>query len=143
MITEGRILTFSHEGLAFFGAGDVLGIPTPILIWIAVGLLFGLLVWLALGLLNPRPLGQAVGQISGQPPGQPAGQPADQPAAPAGVPAGVRRHGWWTLALVGVTAAWSPHPRMVWVGRYIASWAIDITRLNAGETTQFVTHLAL
>ena len=30
MITEGRILTFSHEGLAFFGAGDVLGVPTPI-----------------------------------------------------------------------------------------------------------------
>ncbi len=52
MITEGRILTFSHEGLAFLGAGSVLGIPTPILIWIGVGLLFGLLVRrTALGLL--------------------------------------------------------------------------------------------
>ncbi|KAA9009458.1 ABC transporter permease [Histidinibacterium aquaticum] len=52
MITEGRILTFSHEGLAFFGAGAVLGIPTPILVWIGVGLAFGLLVRrTALGLL--------------------------------------------------------------------------------------------
>ncbi|MGR3803219.1 ABC transporter permease [Marinibacterium profundimaris] len=52
MITEGRILTFSHEGLAFFGAGDVFGVPTPILIWLGVGLAFGLLVRrTALGLL--------------------------------------------------------------------------------------------
>ncbi|MBV0912187.1 ABC transporter permease [Anianabacter salinae] len=52
MITEGRILTFSHEGLAFFGAGDVLGIPTPILVWIATGIAFGVLVRrTALGLL--------------------------------------------------------------------------------------------
>ncbi|MDF0603736.1 ABC transporter permease [Psychromarinibacter sp. C21-152] len=52
MITEGRILTFSHEGLAFLGAGDVLGIPTPILIWLGVGVAFGLLVRrTALGLL--------------------------------------------------------------------------------------------
>ncbi|RYH01672.1 ABC transporter permease [Salipiger sp. IMCC34102] len=52
MITEGRILTFSDEGLAFFGAGDVLGVPTPIVIWIVVGIAFGLLVRrTALGLL--------------------------------------------------------------------------------------------
>ncbi|MGS4947224.1 ABC transporter permease [Meridianimarinicoccus sp. RP-17] len=52
MITEGRILTFSHDGLAFFGTGDVLGIPTPILIWVGTGLAFGLLVRrTALGLL--------------------------------------------------------------------------------------------
>ncbi|GGB19533.1 ABC transporter permease [Allosediminivita pacifica] len=52
MITEGRILTFSNEGLAFFGAGDVLGVPTPILIWIVVGIAFALLVRrTALGLL--------------------------------------------------------------------------------------------
>ncbi|ETX29411.1 ABC transporter permease [Roseivivax isoporae] len=52
MITEGRILTFSHEGLAFFGAGDVVGVPTPILIWIVTGVAVGLLVRrTALGLL--------------------------------------------------------------------------------------------
>ncbi|QQA43524.1 ABC transporter permease [Pelagovum pacificum] len=52
MITEGRILTFSNEGLAFLGAGDFLGIPTPILIWIVVGIAVGLLVRrTALGLL--------------------------------------------------------------------------------------------
>ena len=52
MITEGRILTFSDEGFAFLGAGDLFGIPTPILIWLAVGLAFGLLVRrTALGLL--------------------------------------------------------------------------------------------
>ncbi|MEQ5868321.1 ABC transporter permease [Sagittula sp. NFXS13] len=52
MITEGRILTFSHEGLAFLGAGDILGIPTPIVIWAITGLAFGLLVRrTALGLL--------------------------------------------------------------------------------------------
>lgn len=52
MITEGRILTFSHDGLAFLGAGDVFGIPTPILLWLGTGLAFGILVRrTALGLL--------------------------------------------------------------------------------------------
>lgn len=52
MITEGRILTFSNESFAFLGAGDLFGIPTPILIWIVTGLAFGLLVRrTALGLL--------------------------------------------------------------------------------------------
>ncbi|MBS1301737.1 ABC transporter permease [Loktanella sp. SALINAS62] len=52
MITEGRILTFSNEGFAFFGAGAILGIPTPVVIWICTGIAFGLLVRrTALGLL--------------------------------------------------------------------------------------------
>ncbi|MGZ9811453.1 ABC transporter permease [Pseudoroseicyclus sp. H15] len=52
MITEGRILTFSHEGLAWFGSGDFLGIPSPILLWLGAGLVIGQLVRrTALGLL--------------------------------------------------------------------------------------------
>ncbi|WP_375259130.1 ABC transporter permease [Citreimonas sp.] len=35
LITEGRILTFSHDGLAFVGSGTLLGIPVPALLWIA------------------------------------------------------------------------------------------------------------
>ncbi|NIZ08377.1 ABC transporter permease [Pseudooceanicola sp. HF7] len=37
LITEGKILTFSNEGLIHLGAGTVLGVPTPILIWMALG----------------------------------------------------------------------------------------------------------
>lgn len=37
LITEGKILTFMNEGLIQLGAGTVLGVPTPILIWIALG----------------------------------------------------------------------------------------------------------
>ncbi|MEE3317648.1 MAG: ABC transporter permease [Pseudomonadota bacterium] len=37
LITEGTILTFNNEGLIRLGAGTILGIPTPILIWIALG----------------------------------------------------------------------------------------------------------
>ncbi|WP_373356478.1 ABC transporter permease [Pseudoroseicyclus sp. CXY001] len=52
MITEGRILTFSHEGLAWFGSGDFLGVPAPILLWIGAGLVIAQLVRRsALGLL--------------------------------------------------------------------------------------------
>lgn len=52
LITEGRILTFSHEGLAFFGSGTILGLPTPAVIWCALAVLFALLVRrTALGLL--------------------------------------------------------------------------------------------
>jgi galactofuranose transport system permease protein len=29
LVTEGRILTFSHPGMAFLGSGDVLGFPVP------------------------------------------------------------------------------------------------------------------
>lgn len=38
LITEGTILTFLNEGLIFFGSGTVFGIPTPILIWVVLGL---------------------------------------------------------------------------------------------------------
>ena len=52
MITEGRILTFSNEGLAWFGSGTFLGIPAPAVLWIATALLTAFLVRrTALGLL--------------------------------------------------------------------------------------------
>ncbi|MGR3495932.1 ABC transporter permease [Citreimonas sp.] len=38
LITEGRILTFSHDGLAFVGSGTLLGIPVPALLWIATAI---------------------------------------------------------------------------------------------------------
>jgi galactofuranose transport system permease protein len=38
LITEGTILTFLNPGLVHLGAGTVAGIPTPILIWIALGI---------------------------------------------------------------------------------------------------------
>lgn len=37
LITEGTILTFLDEGLIHIGAGTILGIPTPILIWLFLG----------------------------------------------------------------------------------------------------------
>ncbi len=37
LITEGTILTFNNEGLIRLGAGTVLGIPTPILVWLILG----------------------------------------------------------------------------------------------------------
>jgi len=37
LITEGTILTFLDPGLIRLGAGTVAGIPTPIVIWIALG----------------------------------------------------------------------------------------------------------
>ncbi len=52
LITNGVILTFNDPAFAFIGSGAVLGIPMPILIWVAVGLVVGLLVRKsALGLL--------------------------------------------------------------------------------------------
>ncbi|MEH6774243.1 MAG: ABC transporter permease [Cereibacter changlensis] len=61
LVTQGTILTFSHEGLAFLGSGSLLGVPVPALIWIAAGAVTGLVVrQTALGLLieavgvNPR-----------------------------------------------------------------------------------------
>ncbi len=39
LVTEGKILTFSDPGLIHLGAGVVAGIPTPILIWVTLGLL--------------------------------------------------------------------------------------------------------
>jgi simple sugar transport system permease protein len=37
LITEGTILTFNDPGLVHLGAGTMLGLPTPIWIWIALG----------------------------------------------------------------------------------------------------------
>ena len=52
LITEGVILTFNVPGFAFLGSGSLLGLPTPVIIWIATGLLVGLTVRrTALGLL--------------------------------------------------------------------------------------------
>ncbi|MFD1696092.1 ABC transporter permease [Roseibium aestuarii] len=42
LITEGTILTFVNPGLIHLGAGTVLGVPTPILIWIGLGALITL-----------------------------------------------------------------------------------------------------
>lgn len=44
LITEGAILTFTHEGLIFIGSGAFLTIPMPVIVWIAVGLLATLVV---------------------------------------------------------------------------------------------------
>ncbi|WP_299811724.1 ABC transporter permease [uncultured Roseibium sp.] len=38
LVTEGTILTFLNPGLIHLGAGTVAGIPTPILIWLGLGL---------------------------------------------------------------------------------------------------------
>ncbi|WP_292294318.1 ABC transporter permease [Marivita sp.] len=52
LITEGKILTFSNEGLIHLGAGTIAGVPTPILIWMALGALVILVVRrTALGML--------------------------------------------------------------------------------------------
>jgi ribose/xylose/arabinose/galactoside ABC-type transport system permease subunit len=37
LITEGTILTFLDPGLIHLGAGTIVGIPTPILIWVVLG----------------------------------------------------------------------------------------------------------
>lgn len=39
LITEGTILTFNDPGLIHLGSGTVLGVPTPILIWLFIGIL--------------------------------------------------------------------------------------------------------
>ncbi|NIZ12784.1 ABC transporter permease [Phaeobacter sp. HF9A] len=52
LITEGKILTFMNEGLIHLGAGTIAGVPTPILIWIVLGVLMMLAVRrTALGML--------------------------------------------------------------------------------------------
>lgn len=40
---------------------------------------------------------------------------------------------------IGVTVAWAPAKRLTLIGRYVASWAIDITRENAGEGATFAS----
>ncbi|WP_116131345.1 ABC transporter permease [Tropicimonas sp. IMCC34043] len=52
LITEGKIMTFLNPGLIHLGAGTVAGIPTPILIWIAAGIIVTAIVrGTALGML--------------------------------------------------------------------------------------------
>ncbi|UUP19153.1 ABC transporter permease [Nitratireductor thuwali] len=52
LITEGVILTFNNEGLAFFGSGSIFALPVPVLLWIGMGLLVAFVVRrTALGLL--------------------------------------------------------------------------------------------
>ena len=52
LITEGRILTFSHPRLAFLGSGSLFGIPVPALLWLAAAIAVTLLMRrTALGLL--------------------------------------------------------------------------------------------
>lgn len=52
LITEGTILTFTHEGLIFMGSGSLLGLPMPVVLWLAAAIITALLVRrTALGLL--------------------------------------------------------------------------------------------
>lgn len=52
LVTEGRILTFNHPGFAWFGSGDLLGIPAPAVLWLVAGIGVALLMRrTALGLL--------------------------------------------------------------------------------------------
>lgn len=44
LITEGVILTFNNPGFSMLGSGAIGGIPVPVLLWIAAGILVGLLV---------------------------------------------------------------------------------------------------
>ncbi|TYC51253.1 ABC transporter permease [Rhodobacterales bacterium] len=39
LITEGTILTFLNPGLIHLGAGTMVGVPTPIVIWVLLGLI--------------------------------------------------------------------------------------------------------
>lgn len=41
---------------------------------------------------------------------------------------------------IGFTAAWSPIKGATLIGRYVASWAIDVARENAGEGAKFTSH---
>ncbi|KRB52963.1 sugar ABC transporter permease [Rhizobium sp. Root708] len=52
LITEGVIMTFNDDGLIFFGSGSFAFMPTPVVIWLVVGVLLTLLVRrTALGML--------------------------------------------------------------------------------------------
>ena len=52
LITEGKIMTFVNPGLIHIGAGTILGIPTPIVIWICLGAIVTFIVRrTALGML--------------------------------------------------------------------------------------------
>lgn len=61
LITEGRIVTFTSPGLAWFGGGSVLGLPAPVVVTLAMlGLTLAIVRGSALGLMieatggNPR-----------------------------------------------------------------------------------------
>lgn len=52
LVTEGVILTFNHPGLIFIGSGHVLGLPVPVLLWLAAGVAVAVVVRAtALGLM--------------------------------------------------------------------------------------------
>lgn len=52
LITEGAILTFTDAGLIFVGSGSIFSIPTPIIIWLTIGIIVTLIVRrTALGML--------------------------------------------------------------------------------------------
>ncbi|MCO5160637.1 MAG: ABC transporter permease [Mesorhizobium sp.] len=52
LVTEGMIRTFSHDGLASLGSGNLLWLPTPVVIWLCAGILATLVVRrTALGML--------------------------------------------------------------------------------------------
>ena len=52
LITEGRILTFTDPGFAWFGSGTLFGMPVPAVIWIVTGVVMAQLMRrTALGLL--------------------------------------------------------------------------------------------
>ncbi|ANH03036.1 ABC transporter permease [Shinella sp. HZN7] len=52
LVTEGAILTFNDPGLIFIGSGALLGLPMPVVIWLAFGIAVALLVRrTALGML--------------------------------------------------------------------------------------------
>ena len=52
LVTEGAILTFNDPGLIFIGSGSFLGLPMPVVIWLALGIAVALLVRrTALGML--------------------------------------------------------------------------------------------
>ncbi|MGB3815581.1 MAG: ABC transporter permease [Shinella sp.] len=52
LITEGAILTFNDAGLIFIGSGALFGLPMPVVIWLAFGIIVALLVRrTALGML--------------------------------------------------------------------------------------------
>ncbi len=52
LVTEGAILTFNDPGLIFIGSGAFVGLPMPVVIWLAFGIAVALLVRrTALGML--------------------------------------------------------------------------------------------
>ncbi len=44
---------------------------------------------------------------------------------------------------LGLMAGWSPTKRLIVIGRYVVSWAIDVTNENAGGGAKFASHHGL